>query len=241
MRQKSFGLEWLDRNSLKQQEWARQYLQRGGHILQRFASSTHEDLLLVGERLERSRDDRATIQRMRNAWRQVEYRAPNKGRKAYTFKLKAETKKELARLARKNDTNETDMLCKLIADGVAANTRLSKQLKDTNETIRKMKELYTEEKRRLTGTSNDLMAYFELSAQLLCRDEVLLKGASISTGIITEDQQHDMEKLRKLIMKETKSALAGAMDLAPTGFLELAMREESSARRLAARSMTTTD
>ena len=77
------------------------------------------------------------------------------------------------------------------------------------------------------------MDFLEVSVELLCRDEVLLQGASISTSDITEGQQREIEKLSKQTMKETRSALAGQMNLRPTGILDLAIREKSSARRKA--------
>jgi len=80
---------------------------------------------------------------------------------------------------------------------------------------------------------DDLMGFLEVSVEFLCRDEVLLQGASISTSVITEGQQREIEKLRKQTMKETKSELAGQMNLQPTGLLELAIREKRSARRSA--------
>lgn len=201
MRQKSFGLEWLDWSNHKQRQWAHQYLQREERISQESTSSTHEELLRAGESLERSRDGRATIQRMRNAWRQMEYRAPDKGRKACTFKLKAETKKELAWLARKNKTNETDLLSKLIADGSNAHATLRAEFKTQLTELKEKAKTHRE-------TSKILMDLLEASVALLCQSDVLLQDASLSTEAISEDQHHRIEKLRKQTMAETKADIA---------------------------------
>lgn len=243
MRRRLRGLAWLDSNNSTQQEWAHSYLQEKGLIVEERPSSTLDQLRQIGETLEapeQQPDGLKTIKRMRNAWQQAKFRAPEKDRKACTFKLKTKVKKDLAVLAKKNNTNETDMLSKLIADGVMANTTLSEKLKNANEAIRETKERHAEELKRLKRAAenaewhrNDLMDFLEVSVELLCRDEVLLQGASISTNDITEGQQREIEKLRKQTMKETRSALAGQMNLRPTGILELAMREKSSARRKA--------
>jgi hypothetical protein len=237
------GLAWLDSNNSKQQEWAHGYLQEKGLIAEERESSTPDELLKIGETLEDSEqkpDGLKTIKRMRNAWQQAKFRAPEKDRKACTFKLKTKVKKDLAALAKKNNTNETDMLSKLIADGLTANTKLSEKLKNANEAIRETKERHAEELKKLKRAaenakwhSNDLMGFLEVSVELLCRDEVLLQGTTISTSDIPEGQRREIEKLRKQTMKETKSALEGQMNLRPTGLLELAIREKSTARRTA--------
>lgn len=201
MRQKSFGLEWLDRSNHKQRHWAHQYLQREERISQESTSSTHEELLRAGEGLERSRVGRATIQRMRNAWRQMEYRAPDNGRKAYTFKLKVETKKELAWLARKNKTNETDLLSKLIADGSNAHAALRTEFKTRLSELK-------EEAKTQRETSKIIMDLLVASVALLCQSDVLLQDASLSTEAISEDQHRRIEKLRKQTMVDAKADIA---------------------------------
>lgn len=243
MRQRLRGLAWLDSNNSKQQEWAHGYLQEKGLIAEERESSTHDELLKIGETLEdpeQKPDGLKTIKRMRNAWQQAKFRAPEKERKACTFKLKTKVKNDLAALARKNNTNATDMLSKLISDGLTANTKLSEKLKNANEAIRETKEQHAKELRKLKSAAesaewrrNDLMDFLEISVELLCRNEVLLQGAAIPTSIITEDQRSEIEKLRKQTMKDTKSALAGQVNLRPTGLLELAIREKSTARRAA--------
>ncbi|TFB36439.1 hypothetical protein [Pseudomonas sp. F01002] len=242
MRQKLRGLAWLDSNNSKQQEWAHGYLQEKGLIAKERESSTPDELLQIGETLEDSAqkpDGLETIKKMRNAWQQAKFRASEKDRKACTFKLKTKVKNDLAALAKKNNTNKTDMLSKLIADGLTANTKLSEKLKNVNESIRETKERHTKELEKLKFAvknaewrSDELMTLLEVSVELLCRDEVLLQGASIST-VLTEGQQREIEKLRKQTLKETKSALAGQVNLRPTGLLELAIREKSTARRTA--------
>lgn len=109
-------------------------------------------------------------------------------------------------------SNPTDMLSKLITDGLTANTKLSGKLKNANEAIRETREPHAKELEKLKFAAkntewrnDDLMDLLEVSVELLCRDEVLLPGASISTSVITEGQQREIEKLRKQTMKETKS------------------------------------
>lgn len=196
MRQRLRGLAWLDSNNSKQQEWAHGYLQEKGLIGEERESSSPDQLRQIGETLEdpeQKPDGLKIIKRMRNAWQQAKFRAPEKDRKACTFKLKTKVKNDLAALARKNNTNPTDMLSKLIADGLTANTKLSEKLKNANEVIRETRERHAEELKKLKRAaenaewrSNDLMGFLEVSVELLCRDEVLLQGASISTSVITD-------------------------------------------------------
>jgi len=232
MRRKSFGLEWLDRNSRKQQQWAHDYLQGKGLIDQKYTSSTHEARLHLGEDLERSRAGQATIQRMRNAWRQMEYRAPDKGRKACTFKLKAETKKELAWLAKKNSANETDILSMLISDGASAHAGLREQLDKLKEKVKK-----------LSQSNITAMDLFEFTVAMLCRTEVLLHDA-LSTATITRDQERRIGKLRKQVWDEAKADIAASADetselrLRTSGRLYRAMQEEKRVDRLVASKAT---
>lgn len=115
MRQRTRGLEWIDKNDYLQQRWAHEYLQAKGHIDQERRVARHEYLLDVGRNLERSDAGQGLIGKMKNAWRQKKYRSPDKGRKACTFKLETGVKKELSSLARKSRTNETSLLTTLIS------------------------------------------------------------------------------------------------------------------------------
>jgi len=248
MRQRLRGLTWLDSTNPTQQKWAHNYLQGKGLIAEERQSSTPDQLQEIGKHLEAPESQPnglATIKRMRNAWQQAKFRAPEKDRKSCTFKLKAKVKKDLTTLAMANNTNPTDMLSKLITDGLTANTKLSEKLKNANEAIRETRERHAKELEKLKFAAkntewrnDDLMDLLEVSVELLCRDEVLLQGASISTSVITEGQQREIEKLRKQTMKETKSTLAGRINLSPTGLLELAIREKSTVRRAAEEAAT---
>ena len=241
MRQRLRGLTWLDGHNSRQREWAHNYLREKGLIVGDRQFSTRDELLAVGEILEapeRQPNGQKTIQRMRNAWQQAKFRAPDKDRKACTFKLKTKVKKDLAVLAKANNTNETDMLNRLITEGVAARTELGERLRDAKEAARETKERHKKEidklKRAIKNSdwhSDDLMKFLEVSVELLCRDEVLLQSASISTRYIPDAQQREIERLRNQTMKETKRALAGKMNLRPTGLLELAIAEKISASR----------
>lgn len=214
------------RNSQKQQQWAHDYLQGKNLIEQKYTPSTHEELLRIGEDLERSRAGSATIQRMRNAWRQMEYRAPGKGRKACTFKLKTEAKKVLASLAKKNSTNETDMLSILISDAAGAHAGLKVQLDKLQEKTKK-----------LSRSNIAAMDLFEFTVAMLCRTEVLLHDA-LSTVVITQDQECRIEKIRKQVWNEAKADIAASADetvgprLRASGRLCKAMREEKQLSRL---------
>jgi hypothetical protein len=133
---------------------------------------------------------------MRNAWRQAEYRAPEKGRKACTFKLKAEVKKALASLAKKNDANETDMLSMLIFDGENVHARLRDRLDRLTEQAKKH--------RQGNKTAMDLL---EFTAAMLCLTEILLHDA-LPTVTVTPDQKNRIDNLRKKIWGEIKTDIA---------------------------------
>lgn len=229
MRRRSFGLEWLDRNNRKQQQWSHAYLLKKGVIEQSSEPLTYETLVRVGEKLERSYDGRVTIQKMRNAWRQVEYRAPEKGRKACTFKLKAEVKRALASLAKKNETNETDMLSILISEGASAHAGLKQQLAELKEKAKKLR------------LSNDTaMELLEFTVAMLCRTEVLLHDA-IPTVAITPNQERRIDIIRKQVWRDANVDIAdsadatGKIQLRVSGRIYQSMREEERANRRVAR------
>ncbi|WP_248799879.1 hypothetical protein [Pseudomonas sp. MWU13-2105] len=155
----------------------------------------------------------------------MEYRAPEKGRKACTFKLKAEVKKVLASLAKKNDTSETDMLSMLISDGASAHAGLREQLDKLKEKAKKLRQ-----------GNNAAMDLFEFTAAMLCRTEVLLHDA-LSTVAITQDQERRIGKLRKQVWDEANADIAASADetaemrLRTSGRLYNAMREEKRISR----------
>ncbi|MGE8175429.1 hypothetical protein [Pseudomonas fluorescens] len=226
MRRKSIGLEWLTRGNLKQQQWAHNYLQKKDLIDQAHSSSTDDDLRLIGRELEKSKDGQAIIGLMKNAWRQVKSNAPEKGWKVGRFKLKAEVKKELVALAKKNNTTETDMLRILISDGASAHARLRAKLDDLQEKTR-----------NLSQSKNAVTDLFEFVVAMLCRTEILLHD-TLSTVTITQDQENRIEKLRKEVLTEANAdivASVGEIDkirLRIPGRLYKAMKEEKRASRL---------
>lgn len=217
MRQKSFGLGWLDRNNGKQQQWACSYLLKKGSIEQNNEPVTHEKLLQAGKMLERSKDGQETIKQMRDAWRQKVYRDPNQGRKACTFKLKTEVQKELSSLAKKSGTDKTDLLSTLISDGEIAHTKLKGQLSNSQKRIDRLKQ-YNEA----------LMSLLDVSAAWLSRYEILLQDASLSTASLTEDQQRRIEKLHRTIMSSSNTAIKSPGTLSPKRLFERAIRGDSS-------------
>lgn len=229
MRRRSFGLEWLDKNNRKQREWTLTYLQTKGSIKQSDEPLTHDKLMEIGEGLERSKDGQATIQKMRNAWRQMEYRAPAKGRKACTFKLKTEVTKVLASLAKEYDTNETDMLSRLICDGASAHAGLREQLDKLQKKANK-----------LSQGKNAALDLLEFTVAMLCQTEVILHD-TLSTVTISQDQERRIGKLRKQVWKEANADIAASADdateirLHVPGHLYKTMRKERYAGSLAAR------
>lgn len=225
MRRRSFGLEWLDSNNKKQQQWSHAYLLKMGEMEPSDERITHDMLVRIGEKLERSNGGQVTIERMRNAWRQEKYRAPEKGRKACTFKLKAEVKRVLASLAKKNDTNETDMLSILISEGASAHAELKQQLAELKEKAKKL---------RLSN--NTAMELLEFTVAMLCRTEVLLHDATPIVAI-TPNQERRIDIIRKQVWRDANADIADSADatsgirLRISGRIYKSMREEERANR----------
>lgn len=212
MRKKSFGLEWLDKHDLQQQLWAHRYLQGKGWIDPNFTSSMHKDLLRVGEKLARSRDDQAIIEKMKNAWRQKRYRAPHNGRKACTYKLKTEVKRELSTLARQNRTNETSMLSTMIYDESQAHAKLKEQLKQLKDQLSASKEEINKHKQ----ANKTLMDLLRSSVGSFCRLEALLQDVASATEPVTQDQQRRIDKRCKQIMVDAEAIVKGQSTLLPS-------------------------
>jgi len=135
----------------------------------------------------------------------------------------------LASLAKRNDTNETDMLSILISDGASAHAELRERLDKLKEKAKK-----------LSQGNNAAMDLLEFTVAMLCRTEVLLHDA-LSTVTITQDQERRIGKLRKQVWKEADADIAARADatdeirLRISGRLYNAMQEEKRVNRLVAR------
>lgn len=215
MRQRSLGLEWIDKNDYLQQRWAHEYLQGKGRIDQQRRASTHEYLLGVGKSLEESDAGQGLLGKMRNAWRQKKYRSPDKGRKACTFKLETGVKKKLSSLARTGRTNETSLLTTLISDESQALTGLKKELKQVNDWHKAQLSASKEEINKHKQANKTLMDLLKNSVGSFCRLEVLLQDVAPSTEPVTQDQQRRIEKRCKQIMVDAEAIVKGQSTLLP--------------------------
>ena len=216
MRQRSLGLEWIDKNDYLQQRWAHEYLQGKGRIDQQRRASTHEYLLGVGRNLEDSEAGQGLIGKMKNAWRQKKYRSPDKGRKACTFKLKTEVKKELSSLARRNRTNETSLLTTLISDESQAQTDLKKELKQVNDRHKAQLSACKEEINKHKQANKTLMDLLKSSVAALSRFKILLQDVAPSIEPVTQDQQRRIDKRCKQIMVDAEAIVKGQSTLLPS-------------------------
>ena len=109
------GLDWLNRRDETQLAWATAYLRRRGtKSLFGLLKVTHSDLLAVGRVLESSAHGLITLNAMKNAWRQKQYRSPKNGKHARTFSLPSASTKALSRLAKSNEQSDTAQLINLI-------------------------------------------------------------------------------------------------------------------------------
>lgn len=109
------GLEWLNSRDEAQRAWAIAYLRRRGtKSLFGILKVTHNDLLAVGRVLESSTHGLITLNAMKNAWRQKQYRSPQNGKQARTFSLPSASTKALSRLAKSNEQSDTSQLINLI-------------------------------------------------------------------------------------------------------------------------------
>lgn len=215
MRQRSLGLEWIDKNDYLQQRWAHEYLQAKGRIDREYRSSTYEYLLREGRNLEESEAGQGLLVKMKNAWRQKKYRSPDKGRKACTFKLKTGVKKELSSLARRNRTNETSLLTTLISDESQALTELKKELKKVNDRHKAQLSACKEEINKHRRANKTLMDLLRSSAGALCRLEVLLQDVAPSIEPITQDQQRRIDNRCRQIMVDAEAVVNGQSSLLP--------------------------
>jgi len=189
--------------------------------------------------MERTRKGQATISKMRAAWRSKKSRALDGERKAYTFKLEADTEKELAKLARMNSTNKTDMLKMLISNSFTDSPLPRTTTKADKNLIKKTKEQHVAEIKKLKSTTkrrqDELMAYLELAIDLLCQNKILLADISLSTEKTTRKQQKDINTLRRQTVEEIKAVLGGEIILLPESFLEIAMRKKNKSETLRTR------
>lgn len=216
MRQKTRGLEWIDKNDYLQQRWAHEYLQAKGCIDQERRFSRHEYLLDVGRNLEESDAGQGLIGKMKNAWRQKKYRSPDKGRKACTFKLETGVKKELSSLARRSRTNETSLLTTLISEESQALSDLKKELKQVNDRHKAQLSASKEEINKHKQANKTLMDLLRSSVAALCRLEALLQDVAPSIEPVTQDQQRRIDKRCKQIMVDAEAIMKGQSTLLPS-------------------------
>jgi len=140
MRKRAQGLEWIKTNNQAQVDWAGDYLKNKGKLQARHLALgpiTHRELLTEGLELEKTAEGVHILQAMRAAWRQREYRQPEKGRKPYTFILPIETKQLLSNQAKACDHNETEHLVALIRDGHQEAIKSSKWMREQQAKARK--------------------------------------------------------------------------------------------------------
>jgi len=224
MSQRQPGLTWLDSKDYEQLKWAHKYLQRKDEISQQHNSSTIDQLLRIGERLEESKDGILIIGQMRGAWRQVKCSALDKDKnwKTSAFKLRIDVKKELARLAKNNKMTAAEMLGRLILGGLntdaARHAELKAQLRDSRENTDKLKE-----------TSAILMDLLENSVKTLCQFEIELQDARFSTESSPEDQSSKVKKLYKQRMNGITDVITVRTRLSPKELFERIVQKSNSA------------
>ncbi|WP_411960421.1 hypothetical protein ACK3BE_03855 [Pseudomonas mandelii] len=230
MSQRSLGLTWLDRNDHKQQKWAHQYLQKKGEIDHKYDSSTIDQLLRIGEKLEDSKNGILIIGQMRDAWRRVKSNASDKDkdRKTYAFKLKTDVKKELARLAKKSNVTAADMLGRLISGELDAHVRFETKLNEEKKTYKELLRNSRNNTAQYRETNRTLRELLDVSIARLCRSEILLEDAALSTRSITEDQQRRIEELRKQTMANAVAVVKGQSALVPRELFNHAKPEVDS-------------
>lgn len=211
MSRRAPGLTWLDRNDHKQQKWAHKYLQNKGEIDQKDDSSRIDQLLQIGEKLSSTSEGILLIERMKDTWRKVKSNASDKDkdRKTYAFKLKVDVKKKLTRLAMNNKVTAADMLGKLISEDLGAHIRFETRLNEEKKSYKELLRNSRNNTARYKETNRTLRELLDVSVARLCRSEILLEDAALSTGSITEDQQRRIDKRCKQIMVSAEAVVKG--------------------------------
>lgn len=129
------GLNWLNCRDEAQLTWAIAYLRRRGtKSLFGLFEVTHSDLLAAGKELESSARGLITLNAMKNAWRQKQYRGGKNGRQARTFSLPSTSLTALSCLAKSNDLDDTSQLKILIEQ--ADETRCAAQTNSKQPTAK---------------------------------------------------------------------------------------------------------
>ncbi len=239
MKQRSPGLTWLDRKDPKQQIWAHEYLQKKGQIDQQYRSSTSDQLLQIGEKLERSREGILILGQMNNAWRQTKCTVSdrNKDRKAYAFKLNIEVKKDLTWLAKRNKVTAAEMLSRLISGELDAHVRFETTLNEEKKAHKELLRNSRNNTAQYKESNRTLRELLEVSIARLCRSEILLEDAALSTESFTEDQQRRIDKRCRQIMAEVEAVVKGQSALLqselfnhaiPVGDSTLALKEAAA-------------
>ncbi|MER2017748.1 hypothetical protein [Pseudomonas simiae] len=139
-------------------------------------------------------------------------------------------KKELALLAKKSKTTAADMLGRLISGELDAHVRFETKLNEERKTHKELLRNSRNNTAQYRQTNRALRELLDASIARLCRSEILLADASLSTGSITEDQQRRIEELRKQTMADAVAVVKGQSALVPRELFNHAKPEVYSTR-----------
>lgn len=131
-------LTWLNPDDHEQLAWAGRYLARKGYP-SFFPSNGHPldgvAFIKAMERYEQDRAFRYSVDRMRAAWRQKQYRTRNGQQVA--FQLPNRVRSDLARLAKARRLTKVETLRQVITDAASQHDYEKKELKKIKETQKK--------------------------------------------------------------------------------------------------------
>ncbi|HFQ7112514.1 TPA: hypothetical protein ACHTOO_001359 [Pseudomonas aeruginosa] len=209
MKTRTFGLSWLG-TSEKHRTWAINYLikKRGdaeigdsiNSLLNKLTKeSSRDELIHIGEKLERESYGQEFIKKMRNAWRQRDYSSSKKGIKAHLIKFPSDIDKKLSEIAKSEKTNKTDILIKLIEQSKELQSRHTTALEINKQALKKTTNELKEEKQLRKGISETASEIISELSEKLANAELILNGWRL---LAPDQQKASLEKKANEIKKK---------------------------------------
>lgn len=221
MAERKSGFEWLDTSNNEAIDWAYKYLiDHGQRPPTPFEEKNPAALLTKGERLGKTPEGRELITSMRNAYRQIKWRASRPELKSRAFRLHKQTSAKLDSLAKKEQVTANDLIEMLITDTAKAHAGISKKL---TESKRREKDEKTKANLREAGLAaritqletmlSEALIHFSYYEIVCGSQDALLGPPNKATQKRAHDRYQERWAEAQQRLSETKKRHEGVQDM----------------------------
>lgn len=191
-------LGWINRRDQRQVEWACEYLRRRG-IPVGGSYDPYLELRSVSNPWGDSADGREFVRKMKAAWSQKKYRDKRDGNKSVSFVISKEARKRLRRSAKQAGIKMNKMLERLIEESDVSGGGESGGSEARTDTCSWDASGHGEGGQVRSLFSNAVVDVADARLREICRYQVLLWDAGISSSGLTESQKSRAERMYREI------------------------------------------